>query len=107
MILIELSWFQKKTAIRKRHHSRRNFHVLLVGYVPCEQWFFQAGRYGKKGEKPLRVTVCFSIEHTRERDAYAKTSNDITSSWFEGNMKDLKIQQRDGNESVKNIRFNK
>ena len=32
------------------------------------------------GEKPLRATVCFSIEHACPRDAYVKTSNDITSA---------------------------
>ena len=27
--------------------------------VPFEKWFLQAGRYATKGEKPLRVTICF------------------------------------------------
>ena len=46
------------------------FHVLTVKVVPCEQWFLQAGRYASLGKKPLRATVCFSIEHARLRDDY-------------------------------------
>ena len=46
--------------------------------VPCEQWFLQAGRCATKVEKPMRATVCFSIEHAHSRDAYVKTSNAIT-----------------------------
>ena len=38
--------------------------------VPCEQWFLQTGRYASMGKKPLRVTVCFSIEHALPRDDY-------------------------------------
>ena len=34
-------------------------------------------------------------------DAYVKTSNAITSSCFAGNIRDFKIQRRDGNENVK------
>ena len=68
--------------------------------VPCEHWFLQAGRYATKGEKPLRATVCLSIEHAYPRDAYVKTSNDITSSCFAGNIRDLNIQRQDGNENV-------
>ena len=76
--------------------------------VPCEPWFLQAGRYAAKGEKPLRATVCLSIEHAYPRDAYVKTSNGITSSCFAGNIRDLNIQRQDGNENVrKKNRFNK
>ena len=57
MILIELSWFQKKTAIRKRHVSRGNFLVLLVCYVPCEQWFFQGERYAWPFAFPSSIRV--------------------------------------------------
>ena len=32
--------------------------------------FFQAGRYASMGKKPLRATVCFSIEHAHPRDDY-------------------------------------
>ena len=32
------------------------------------------------GEKPPQATVCFYIEHARPRDAYVKTSSDITSA---------------------------
>ena len=38
--------------------------------LPCEQWFLQEGRYASMGKKPLRATVCFSIEHARPRDYY-------------------------------------
>ena len=69
--------------------------------VPCEQWFLQAGRCATKVEKPMRATVCFSIEHAQSRDAYVKTSNAITSSCFAGNVRDFKIQRSDGNENVK------
>ena len=46
----------------------------------CEQWFLQAGHYAIKEEKPQQVIVCFSIKRTHPLDAYAKTSNTITSS---------------------------
>ena len=39
-------------------------------FLPCEQWFLQAGSYATKGEKPLRTTVLFPIKHARSRDAY-------------------------------------
>ena len=69
--------------------------------VPCEQWFLQAGRCATKVEKPMRATVSFSIEHAHSRDANVKTSKAITSSCFGGNIRDFKIQRRDGNENVK------
>ena len=31
---------------------------VLCSAWNCEQWFLQAGRYARKGEKPLRVSVC-------------------------------------------------
>ena len=46
-----------------------------------------------KGEKPLRVTDCSSIEHACPRVAYVKTSNDITSSFLAGNIRDFRIHQ--------------
>ena len=60
----------------------------------------------------MRATVCFSIEHARPRVAYVKKSNDITISCFARNIRDFKIQRRDGNENAKkkkekNNRFNK
>ena len=36
-------------------------------FLPCEQWFLQAGRYATKGEKPLRATVCFFDRATVQR----------------------------------------
>ena len=36
--------------------------------LSCQQWFLQSGRCATKEEKPLRATVCFSIEHARPRD---------------------------------------
>ena len=50
------------------------FSFLSTPSLPCEQWFLQAGRYAKKGEEPLRATVCFSIEHARPSDTYAVSS---------------------------------
>ena len=41
-----------------------------------------------------------SIEHTRPCDAFVKMSNGITSSCFAGNIRDLNIQQLDGNENI-------
>ena len=62
----------------KRFYLNRN----TTEFVPCEQLSLKAGRYATKDEKPQRAIVCFSIEHVRQRDARAKTSNDSTSSWF-------------------------
>ena len=62
----------------KRFYLNRN----TTEFVPCEQLSLKAGRYATKDEKPQRAIVCFSIEHMRQRDAHAKTSNDSTSSWF-------------------------
>ena len=63
-----------------------NFTRLATYFVPCEQWFLLAGCYATKGEKPLPATVCFSIKQACPRDAYIKTSNDITSSCFARNV---------------------
>ena len=38
--------------------------------LPCEQWFLQDGRYASMRKKPLRATVCFSIEHARPGNDY-------------------------------------
>ena len=54
-----------------------------------------------KGEKPLRVTDCSSIEHACPCVAYVKTSNDITSSFLAGNIRDFRIHQRDGDKNAK------
>ena len=35
--------------------------------LPCEQWFLQARSFTAKGEKPLRVTVCFCFSIKYER----------------------------------------
>ena len=48
-------------------NTRREISYLRV---PWEQWFLQAGCYASMGKKPLRATVCFSIEHARPRDDY-------------------------------------
>ena len=76
------------------------FSFLATFLVRCDQWFLQTMCSGTKEEKPLRATVCFSIEHARPRDAYVKKSNGITSSCFAGNIGDLNIQRQDGNENV-------
>ena len=48
--------------------SFQHFTSTIGTALPCEQWFLQAGRCATKEEKPLRGTVCFSIEHARPRD---------------------------------------
>ena len=50
-----------------------------------------------------------SIEHARPRDTFVKMSNSITSSCFAGNIRDLNIQQQDGNENISEMfnRFDK
>ena len=58
--------------------SFQHFTSTIGTALPCEQWFFQAGRCATKEEKPLRATVCFSIEHARPRD--------ITFSCFARNI---------------------
>ena len=58
--------------------SFQHFTSTIGTALPCEQWFLQAGRCATKEEKPLRATVCFSIEHARPRD--------ITFSCFARNI---------------------
>ena len=53
---------------------------MAVANPPCEQWFLQAGRCASMGKKPLRATVCFSIE----LHVHVMTTN---------------IQRQDGNEN--------
>ena len=65
--------------------TKRRISTYCLSAVPCELWFLQAGRYVTKGEKLLRAIVCFFIEHARPRDAYVKTSNDITFVCFARN----------------------
>ena len=49
-----------------------------------------------------------SIEHAHPRFANVKTSNDITSSCLEGNIREFRIHQRDGDKNAKKEnRFNK
>ena len=71
--------FGQKWCHENEDRSRKNVSWLTVmvnddfvvsALVPCEQWFLQAGRYASMGKKPLRATVCFSIEHARPRDDY-------------------------------------
>ena len=71
--------FVQKWCHENKDRSRKNVSWLTVmvndnfvvsALVPCEQWFLQAGRYAAMGKKPLRATVCFSIEHARPRDDY-------------------------------------
>ena len=54
---------------------------MFIASVPCNQWFLQADCYDTKGEKPLRVTVCLSIEHGRPRDAYIKWHHFLFFGW--------------------------
>ena len=48
--------------------SFQHFTSTIGTALPCEQWFLQVGHCATKEEKPLRGTVCFSIEHARPRD---------------------------------------
>ena len=48
--------------------SFQHFTSTIGTALSCQQWFLQAGRCATKEEKPLRATVCFSIEHARPRD---------------------------------------
>ena len=46
------------------------FSLRIGTKIPCELWFLQDGRYASMGKKPLRATVCFSIEHARPGDDF-------------------------------------
>ena len=48
--------------------SFQHFTNTIARALSCQQWFLQTGRCATKEEKPLRATVCFSIEHARPRD---------------------------------------
>ena len=50
--------------------DKSKFVRVVFVFIPCEPWFLQAGRYATMGRKPLRATVCFSIEHARPLDDY-------------------------------------
>ena len=58
--------------------SFQHFTSTIGTALSCEQWFLQVGRCATKEEKPLRATVCFSIEHARPRN--------ITFSCFARNI---------------------
>ena len=58
--------------------SFQHFTSTIGTALSCQQWFLQAGRCATKEEKPLRATVCFSIEHARPCD--------ITFSCFTRNI---------------------
>ena len=57
-------WHSKEQAFSILRAQSFNIGTTLS----CQQWFLQAGRCATKEEKPLRATVCFSIEHARPRD---------------------------------------
>ena len=67
-------WHSKEQAFSILRAQSFNIGTTLS----CQQWFLQAGRCATKEEKPLRATVCFSIEHARPRD--------ITFSCFARNI---------------------
>ena len=64
----------------------------VIEVLHCVQFFYQHHHYPassgfsrldatlRREEKPLRATLCLSIEHAHPRDTYTKTSNDNTSS---------------------------
>ena len=69
-------------------------------WIPCEQWFLQAGRYFTKGEKWLWATVCFSIRHAHPRDAYMKCQITPLSLDSHETFRDFRIQQHDSNKKI-------
>ena len=75
-----------ETSLREACCVYVRFMLKSWSIVPSEQCLLQARRYATKGEKPLRATVCFSVEHACPRDTYVKTSNGNTSSCFAGNI---------------------
>ena len=75
-----------ETSLREACYVYVRFMLKSWSIVPCEQCLLQARRYATKGEKPLRATVSFSIEHACPRDSCVKTSNGNTSSCFAGNI---------------------
>ena len=70
---------------------------MFIASVPCKQWFLQAGCYDTKGEKPLEEPFAFPLSMGVH---VMPTSNGITSSFFAGKIRDLNIQQQDGNENI-------
>ena len=75
--------------------------------VPCQQWFLQAGRCATKVEKPMRATVCFSIEHGNSRDAYVKTSNASLHLVPQETLGTLRSNDATATRTLKENRFNK
>ena len=67
--------YKPDTSQSSLRRTVRAVHEDVRLRVPCEQWFLQAGRCATKVEKPMRATVCFSIEHAHSRDGYVKTLN--------------------------------
>ena len=64
-----------------------------LGIVPCEQWFLQAGRYGRESTASNRLIfhrACACTWRLRQ------TSNDVTSSWFAGKLWLLRGRPRFG-----------
>ena len=70
---------------------------MFIASVPCNLWFLQAGCYDTKGEKPLEEPFAFPLSMGVH---VMPTSNGITSSFFAGKIRDLNIQQQDGNENI-------
>ena len=75
--------------------------------------FSSPGKYSTKEEKPLQVSICFSIEHARPRVACFITSNDITYSFSQETLVTLRSNDAMGTRKpkkqtnkTKNNRFN-
>ena len=90
-----------ETSLREACYVYVRFMLKSWSIVPCEQCLLQARRYATKGEKPLRATVCFSIEHACPRDTCVKWQHLLLfrRKHF-GNIRNLNIQRQDDNENV-------
>ena len=52
-------------------------------YYPASRGFSKVDATLRKGDKPLRATVCFSIEHAHPRDLYAERQMTCSLHVFE------------------------
>ena len=86
---------------RKTLHESNSLLVLLAAEIlhwnfiavrlhHASSGFSSPDKYSTKEEKPLQVTICFSIEHARPRVACVITSNDITYSFSQETLVTLR-----------------
>ena len=109
---------------RKTLHKSNTLFVLLAAEIlhwtfiavhlhHASSGFSSPDKYSTKEEKPLQVTICFSIEHARPRVACVITSNDITYSFSQETLVTLRSNDAMGTRKpkkqtnkTKNNRFN-